>query len=89
MVLLSVSLPLVAAWGFTESGAQCVVADTMAVNIASRRVLETAGLKLVRTHHQSCPNPIEGDEFGDVEYALHRADWEQQDQVGPGACPLA
>ena len=74
--------------GFTESGVQCIVADTMAVNIASRRVLEKAGLKLARTYHQPGPDPIEGGEFGDVEYALHRADWEQ-DQAGPGACPPA
>jgi RimJ/RimL family protein N-acetyltransferase len=67
---------------------QCIVADTMAVNMASRRVLEKAGLKLARTCHQPGPDPIEGDEFGDVGYALHRADWEQ-DQAGPGACPPA
>jgi RimJ/RimL family protein N-acetyltransferase len=69
--------------GFTESGVQCIVADTMAVNIASRRVLEKAGLKLARTYHQPGPDPIEGGESGDVEYALHRADWEH-DQAGPG-----
>jgi hypothetical protein len=26
------------------------------------------------------PYPIEGDELGDVEYALIRADWQQHDQ---------
>ena len=67
---------------------QCIVADTMAVNIASRRVLEKAGLKLARTYHQPGPDPIEDGEFGDVEYTLHRTDWEQ-DQAGPGACPSA
>jgi len=67
----------------------CVVADTMAVNRASRRVLDKAGLTLARTCHQPGPDPIEGDEFGDGEYALHRAGWEQQDQAGPGACPPA
>jgi RimJ/RimL family protein N-acetyltransferase len=65
--------------GFTEFGMQRVVADTMAVNIASRRVLEKAGLRLVRTFHQPGPYPIEGDEFGDVEYALDKAGWAQQD----------
>jgi RimJ/RimL family protein N-acetyltransferase len=75
--------------GFTAPGVHCIVADTMAVNIASRRVLEKAGLKLARTYHQPGPDPIEGDESGDVEYALHKADWEQQDQAGPGACPPA
>jgi RimJ/RimL family protein N-acetyltransferase len=64
--------------GFAELGVQRVVAETMAVNLASRRVMEKAGLKLVRTFHQPWPDPIEGDEHGDVEYALSRADWERQ-----------
>ena len=58
---------------------QCVVADTEAGNIAARRVLEKAGLRLVRTSQQPCPYPAEGSESGDVEYALRKADWEQQD----------
>jgi RimJ/RimL family protein N-acetyltransferase len=65
--------------GFSEFGVQRVVAEAMAVNTASRRVMEKAGLKLVRTFHQPWPFPIEGDQFGDVEYALDKADW-QQDQ---------
>jgi GNAT acetyltransferase-like protein len=73
--------------GFTEFGVQRVVAEAMAVNVASRRVMEKAGLKLARTFHQPWPYPIEGDQFGDVEYALDRAGW-QQDQVGgPGYPP--
>jgi len=68
--------------GFTESGVQRVVASTMAVNIASRRVMEKAGLTLVRTFHQSWPDLIDGAEQGDVEYALHKADWEQQEAAG-------
>jgi RimJ/RimL family protein N-acetyltransferase len=67
--------------GFTEFGVQCVVADTVAGNIASRRVLEKAGLRLVRTSQPSSPYPAEGGESGDVEYALRKADWEQQDQA--------
>jgi RimJ/RimL family protein N-acetyltransferase len=54
-----------------------VVADTAAGNIASRMVLEKAGLRLVRTSQY----PAEGGESGDVEYALRKADWEQQDQA--------
>jgi RimJ/RimL family protein N-acetyltransferase len=57
---------------------QRVVATTMAVNLASRRVLEKAGLTLVRTFHESWPDPIEGAEKGEVEYLLTRAEWEQQ-----------
>ena len=67
--------------GFTEFGVQRVVADTVAGNIASRRVLEKAGLRLARTSQQSSPYPVEGGESGDVEYALRKADWEQQDQA--------
>src|SRR5215510_12574028 len=68
--------------GFTEFGMQRVVAEAMAVNLASRRVMEKAGLTLVRTFHQPWPYPIEGDELGDVEYALTKADWEHQERAG-------
>jgi RimJ/RimL family protein N-acetyltransferase len=61
--------------GFTELGVQRVVAETMAVNAVSRRVMEKAGLKYVRTFHQEWPERIEGDEHGDVEYALTKAEW--------------
>jgi RimJ/RimL family protein N-acetyltransferase len=61
--------------GFTELGVRRVVAETMVVNAASRRVMEKAGLEFVRVFHQEWPDPIEGDEHGDVEYALSRADW--------------
>jgi RimJ/RimL family protein N-acetyltransferase len=64
--------------GFTDFGVQRVVAETMVAHAASRRVMEKAGLTLVRTFHQPWPYPIEGDELGDVEYALDRADWERR-----------
>jgi RimJ/RimL family protein N-acetyltransferase len=64
--------------GFTELGVQRVVAETMTVNAASRRVMEKAGLRYVRTFHQQWPERIEGDEHGDVEYALTKADWGRQ-----------
>ena len=61
---------------FRELGAERVTAETMAVNAASRRVMEKAGLRYVRTFHQDWPDKIDGDEHGDVEYALTRAEWE-------------
>jgi RimJ/RimL family protein N-acetyltransferase len=67
--------------GFTEFGMQRVVAETMAVNLASRRVMEKSGLTLVRSFRQPWPYPIEGDDQGDVEYALDKADWERQNQT--------
>jgi RimJ/RimL family protein N-acetyltransferase len=59
---------------FADVGADRVVATTMTVNVASRRVLEKAGLSLVRTYFEEWPEYIEGAEFGDVEYALTRQD---------------
>ena len=72
--------------GFTEFGVERVVAEAMAVNMASRRVMEKSGLKLVRTFHQPWPYRIEGDQFGDVEYALDKAGWRQDQASAPG-CP--
>jgi RimJ/RimL family protein N-acetyltransferase len=64
--------------GFSELDVQRVVAFTMVVHVASRRVMEKAGLRLVRTYHQPWPDYIEGEEEGDVEYALLRSEWEEQ-----------
>ena len=61
--------------GFTDLGVRRVVAQTMAVNTASRRVMEKAGLMHVRTFYPEWPDPIEGSEQGEVEYALTKADW--------------
>ena len=68
--------------GFAELGVRRVVASTMVVNTASRRVMEKSGLTLVRTFHQDWPDRIPGDEHGDVEYALTREDWERQEAAG-------
>ena len=64
--------------GFGEHGVERVVAFTMVVHVASRRVLEKAGLRYVRTFHEPWPYPISGDEEGDVEYALTRSEWQGQ-----------
>jgi RimJ/RimL family protein N-acetyltransferase len=66
--------------GFAELGVRQVIAQTMAINLASRRVLEKAGLKLVRIFYQPWPYPVEGRDLGDAEYALSAAEWEQQNQ---------
>lgn len=65
--------------GFAELGVERVVAETMVVNAASRRVMEKAGLALARIFHQEWPDYIEGQEEGDVEYALLRSEWEARD----------
>jgi RimJ/RimL family protein N-acetyltransferase len=64
---------------FTELGARRVYAETMAVNRGSWRVMEKVGMRLVRTFRQPWLDRIEGDEHGDVEYALTRAEWHQQE----------
>jgi RimJ/RimL family protein N-acetyltransferase len=71
--------------GFTELGVRRVFATTYQDNLASRRVMEKAGLTLVRTFHLTPAELLaeatthvtsqviwEGD---DVEYALDRDDW--------------
>ena len=48
----------------------------MAVNIGSRRVMEKAGMRLVRTFRAEWPVRIQGDEEGDVEYAITLDEWQ-------------
>ena len=69
--------------GFTELGVQRVLAETMVVHAASRRVMEKAGLSLARSFHQPWPYRMEGDEHGGVEYSLTKVDWERQEAAGP------
>lgn len=47
----------------------------MAVNTASRAVMDKIGMTLVRTFHEQWPDEIEGSEQGDVEYAATRQEW--------------
>jgi RimJ/RimL family protein N-acetyltransferase len=62
--------------GFTDLGVGRVFAHTMTVNTASRRVMEKCCLTLVRTIQYEGPYVIEGDEHGEVEYALTKPEWE-------------
>jgi RimJ/RimL family protein N-acetyltransferase len=71
--------------GFTELGVLRVFAHTMAVNTASRRVLEKSGLRFVRTFCYEWPDAIEGSEHGEVEYALTKAEWEAR--AAEDGCP--
>jgi RimJ/RimL family protein N-acetyltransferase len=70
--------------GFSELGVQRVFATTMVVNTASRRVMEKAGLHLVRVFETEWPVRIEGDEQGEVEYALTREEWLASGQLQGG-----
>lgn len=62
-------------WGFESGRYDKIVASAMAVNHASRRVLEKAGLTHARTVHADRPHPIPGSEHGEVEYEVMRSEW--------------
>ena len=68
--------------GFRELGVETVVASCFAANVASRRVLEKAGLTLIRTYDHSSAELGEGLA---VEYALTKIDWERQNDAGTNA----
>lgn len=67
---------------FTDLGIRRVWAQTMAVNTASRRVMEKSGLRYLHTLHPHFDDPIPGTEFGEVEYELHRHTWLAYRQYG-------
>ncbi|MGO8946408.1 MAG: GNAT family N-acetyltransferase [Ktedonobacterales bacterium] len=87
--------------GFSELGVQRVYATTYEHNLASRRVMEKAGLALVRRFRLS-PADLEIEESFDgaaqaddeawegdeVEYALLKSDWEEREAALPpdGVC---
>src|SRR5262245_50705809 len=87
--------------GFVDLGVQRVVASTYEANIASRRVMEKAGLTLVRKFRMTLEDFLAGGTYqptsldlfdgDDVEYALDRADWQRQEAAaarragGPGS----
>ncbi|MEU6378877.1 GNAT family N-acetyltransferase [Streptomyces sp. NPDC046909] len=67
--------------GFTELGLRVVWAVTMAVNNASRNVMEKLGMTLTG----AIPTPpdmatVEGAEHGGVRYEITKERWEQQEQ---------
>jgi RimJ/RimL family protein N-acetyltransferase len=59
--------------GFAEMDFERIIARTMAVNQASRRVMEKAGLAHVRTVFSRWSNPLPGREMADVEYEIARS----------------
>ncbi len=62
---------------FTGLGCERVVATTMTVNLPSRRVMEKAGLRLVRTFFLDWPEYLSGAEHGEVAYELTRSGWDE------------
>jgi RimJ/RimL family protein N-acetyltransferase len=68
--------------GFAELGVQRVMATTMAVNAASRRVMEKVGLQYVRIFHADHDDPSPGSEHGEVEYAITLDEWRRRRSAG-------
>ena len=62
--------------GFAEFGVRRVVAETVAGNWGSRRVLEKRGLSQVETLASTAPEAVDSAEQAHVIYELNRADWE-------------
>lgn len=60
---------------FLHTQAVRVTAETMAIHTASRRVMEKSGMRLIRCFSANWPVRIDGDEHGDVEYAITRGEW--------------
>jgi RimJ/RimL family protein N-acetyltransferase len=71
--------------GFSRFGFSRIIASTMAVNKASRRVLEKAGLTHVGTFYVEGPDRLPGAEHGDVEYEIRRETWNASAQITQGA----
>lgn len=62
-------------WGFETAVYERITATTMAVNRASRRVMEKIGLRHARTVHADYADPIAGAEQGEVWYEVRRSEW--------------
>ncbi|GHJ56995.1 GNAT family acetyltransferase [Nonomuraea sp. TT08I-71] len=53
-----------------------VIAQTMAVNTGSRRVMEAVGMRHVRTFFPPFDDPLPGSDLGEVEYEMTRETWQ-------------
>lgn len=60
---------------FEAIGQHRVIAQTMAVNVGSRGVMQAIGMRYVRTYYQQWDDPLPGAELGEVEYELTRQMW--------------
>ncbi|UYM04260.1 GNAT family N-acetyltransferase [Solicola gregarius] len=63
---------------FETVGQARVIAQTMNVNVASRGVMESLGMRYVRTFEGTWDEPIPEPDQREVEYELTRAMWEVQ-----------
>lgn len=61
--------------GFEDLGIERVIAQTMAVNEASRATMVSVGMSFVRRFDQEWDEPLAGHADGEVEYEITRAQW--------------
>ena len=59
-------------------GIRRVIAQTMAVNEASRGVMTAVGMSYVRTYFPDWDEPLAGAEHGEVEYEITLDEWRRQ-----------
>jgi RimJ/RimL family protein N-acetyltransferase len=62
-------------YGFEQVGLERIIAETMAVNAASRATMQSVGLRYVRTFRLEFDDPLPGTEQGEVQYAITRDEW--------------
>jgi RimJ/RimL family protein N-acetyltransferase len=55
-----------------------VIAQTMAVNAASRGVMRAVGMSHVRTYFPPFDDPLPGTDQGEVEYELTAEQWRRR-----------
>lgn len=70
---------------FRDLDVRAVLAQTMAVNAGSRRVMEKAGMRHIRTFFPHFDDPLPGTEQGEVEYRITREEWEMRQADGGSA----
>lgn len=61
--------------GFEDLGIDRVIAQTMAVNEASRATMTSVGMSFVRRFDQEWEEPLAGHADGEVEYEITREAW--------------
>src|SRR5688572_2304834 len=66
---------------FETVGQSRVIAQTMAVNAGSRRVMDAIGMRYVRTYFPTWDDPLPGADLGEVEYEMTRARWETRERT--------
>ncbi|GGU38909.1 GNAT family N-acetyltransferase [Nocardioides albus] len=64
--------------GFEDLGIDRVIAQTMAVNEASRATMVAVGMSFVRSFQQNFEEPLAGHAEGEVEYEITRETWLEQ-----------